>query len=327
MKHLLRALSAFPLSLPLAFEPAPEAGRFLARQGDARVEVACDAIEVAWGAREPRVRIGFAGADAGVLAVPSEPQPGRVHYLIGSDATQWRRNLPLHGRLTCSGIRPGLDLAVYGRDGRIEFDVIAAPGADLGALELAIVGADERTLEPDGDLALRAGARQLVLRAPVAYQELGGVRRAVESRFAARGPARFGFAVGPHDPNAPLVIDPVLELSTYAGGNRLDTARAVAVAADGSVLVAGTQRVERLPDHAGRIPGGVRRRQRRVRARRRLRDEARAGRREPGLGHLPRRQGPGRRQRRRARPGRRRVRHRRHVVEGFPDLRSRRVPA
>ena len=251
MKRLLRTLSAFPLSLPLAFEPAPEAGRFIARQADARVEIGCDAIEVAWGAREPRVRIGFAGADAGVHAVPSEPQPGRVHYLVGSDATQWRRNLPLHGRVTCSGIRPGLDLAVYGRDGRLEFDVIAAPGADLAALELAIEGADEQTLEPDGDLALRAGARQLVLRRPVAHQERAGARREVESRFEATGRARFAFAVGAHDPAAALVIDPVLELSTYAGGDRLDTARATAVAADGSVLVAGSSLSNDFPTTPG----------------------------------------------------------------------------
>ena len=251
MKRLLRTLSAFPLSLPLAFEPAPEAGRFVARQADARVEVACDGIEVAWSAGEPRVRIGFAGASPSSRPVASEAQPGRVHYLIGRDTSRWRRNLPLHGRITCAGIRPGLDLAVYGRDGRVEFDVIAAPGADLGALELVIDGAEAPALEPGGDLALRAGARRLVLRAPVAYQEASGARRAVESRFAARGPARFGFALGAHDPSLPLVVDPVLELSTYAGGNRLDTARAVVVDDDGSVVVAGTSESNDFPTTPG----------------------------------------------------------------------------
>lgn len=251
MKRLLRTLSAFPLSLPLAFEPAPEPGRFVAQQADARVEVACDGIEVAWGAGEPRVRIEIADANPGARAVASEPRPGRVNYLVGRDPSQWRRNLPLHGRVTCAGVRPGLDLAVYGRDGRVEFDVIAAPGADLAALELAIEGADEQTLEPDGDLALRAGTRRLVLRAPVAHQERAGERRAVTSRFEANGPSRFGFAVDAHDPSLPLVIDPVLELSSYAGGNRLDTARAVAVAADGSVLVAGASESNDFPTTPG----------------------------------------------------------------------------
>ena len=257
---LLRTLSAFPLSLPLAFEPAPEAGRFVARQGDARVEVACAGIEVAWAARETPVRIGFGGPAGAVRArsdgpapeaVASDPQPGRVHYLIGRDVSRWRRGLPLHGRVTCAGVRPGIDVAVYGRGGRLEFDVIAAPGADLAAFELELSGADAQTLEPGGDLALRAGARRLVLRRPVAYQESAGARRPVESRFALRGPARLGFVVGPFDPGAPLVIDPVLELSTYAGGDRLDTARAVAVAADGSVLVAGASESNDFPTTPG----------------------------------------------------------------------------
>jgi hypothetical protein len=235
MTRWLRALSAFPISLPLAFEPAPEPGRFVARQADARIEVACDALTVAWSARES-VALRFPGANGSARPVASEPQPGKVHYLTGRDPARWRRNLPLHGRVTCAGFLPGLDLAVHAREGRVEFDVIAAPGADLAAFELSAPGA---ALEPDGDLALRAGERRLVLRAPVAWQEIGGERRPVGSRFAPRGAGRFGFAVGPHDPNVPLVVDPVLELSTFAGGNQPDTARAVAIDTDGSIVVAG----------------------------------------------------------------------------------------
>jgi hypothetical protein len=247
MTHWLRALSAFPLSLPLAFEPAPEPGRFLARQAGARVEVACDALTVAWSARES-VALRFTGANGAVRPVASEPLPGKVHYFVGRDPARWRRGVPLHGRVTCAGIQPGLDLVVHGREGRVEFDVIVAPGANLSAFAL---DAGAATLEPNGDLALRAGERRLVLRAPVSHQEIGGERRPVESRFAARGAGRFGFAVGAHDPSAPLVVDPVLELSTFAGGDRPDTARAVAVDDDGSIIVAGSSDSNDFPTTAG----------------------------------------------------------------------------
>jgi hypothetical protein len=247
MTRWLRALSAFPFALPLAFEPAPEPGRFLARQGGARIEIACDALTVAWSARE-RATLRFAGASADARPVASEPRPGRVHYLIGRDPGLWRRDLPLHGRVTCAGIHPGLDLAVHGDLGRVEFDVIAAPGADLSAFAFEAPGAEAL---PNGDLALRAGARRLALRAPVAYQTIGGERRPVESRFAPLGGGRFGFAVGAHDPEAILVVDPVLEVSSFAGGNQPDTARSVVVDDDGSVVVAGSSDSNNFPTTPG----------------------------------------------------------------------------
>jgi hypothetical protein len=254
MKRWLRTLSALPLTLPLAFEPASEPGRFLSRHAGAQLEVSCDGLDIARAGGDPAVRLRFAGARAGVLAVASEPLPGRVHRLIGRDRARWQRDLPLHGRVTCPSLYPGLDLTLYGREGRLEFDVVAAPGADLSAFELTVEGA-AATLEPSGDLALHAGGQRLTLRRPVAYQEAAGERRAVASRFVARG-ASFGFAVGAHDRSAPLVIDPVLELSSYAGGNRLDTARAVAIDAAGFVLVAGTTESKDFPTTGGSFQPG-----------------------------------------------------------------------
>jgi uncharacterized repeat protein (TIGR01451 family) len=174
-----------------------------------------------------------------------------VHHLRGKDPSAWRRNLPLAGRVTCAGVRPGVDFTVYGRGGLLEFDLAAAPGADLAALELRARGAEALSVGEGGDLTLRAGETRLVLRKPVAYQPSGDARAAVDARFVLRGGERIGFATGPHDPALPLVIDPVLELSSYAGGNRVDTARAVAAGADGTVVVAGRAESNDFPTTPG----------------------------------------------------------------------------
>jgi hypothetical protein len=64
--------------------------------------------------------------------------------------------------------------------------------------------------------------------APVSYQRIGGERVPVESRYRLTGDGGYGFAVGAYDPRYPLIIDPGLDYSTFLGGTRDDTGRAIA---------------------------------------------------------------------------------------------------
>jgi len=53
----------------------------------------------------------------------------------------------------------------------------------------------------------------------VVYQETSAGRREIESRYALQSGGRVGFEVGEYDASAALIIDPVLEYSTYLGGD------------------------------------------------------------------------------------------------------------
>ena len=61
-----------------------------------------------------------------------------------------------------------------------------------------------------GDLVLSAGGRSVTEKAPVLYQDAGGVRREVAGGYAVGRDGRVGFRVGGYDHSRPLVIDPVL---------------------------------------------------------------------------------------------------------------------
>ena len=152
---------------------------------------------------------------------------GTVNYLTGNDPTQWRTNIPTFGRVHYEEVYPGIDLVYYGNQRRLEYDFVVGPGRDPEAIALDFGSAAAPEIDPaTGDLLLRVGDETLRQHAPVTYQETDGTRRTVASRYAMRGDGRIGFAVGEYDRNAPLVIDPVLEYSTYtpAGKMALDAA-------------------------------------------------------------------------------------------------------
>jgi hypothetical protein len=67
----------------------------------------------------------------------------------------------------------------YGHQGQLEYDFVAAPGADPGAIQLAVQGAEGVALDGEGNLVLHTAGGDVVEQAPVVYQEQGGVRQAV----------------------------------------------------------------------------------------------------------------------------------------------------
>ncbi|RMD79932.1 MAG: hypothetical protein D6809_02435, partial [Gammaproteobacteria bacterium] len=192
-------------------------------------------------------------------AEPGGPLPGRVHFLKGADPRRWITGVPTYREVWYREVYPGIDLRLYGRGGRLEYDLVVAPGADPRRVVLRYRGALGLARAEDGGLRLRLPGGWLALRPPVAYQEgPDGARRPVPVRWRvlAAGPdPAYGFAVGPYDPSRPLVIDPVLVYSTYLGGSADDHAHGIAVDASGNAYVAGETRSVDFPVTAGAVQG------------------------------------------------------------------------
>ncbi len=151
--------------------------------------------------------------------------------------------MPTYGRVTASGVRPGVDVTYYGTGEQLEYDFVIAPGTSPSAAAMIVDGADGATVDANGDLALLVGARTLRQRRPVAWQERDGRRLPVEAGFT-WDPAsrRIGFDVGAYDASLPLVIDPVLVYSSWFGGPGADEFLDVALDANGFIYVLGVSR-------------------------------------------------------------------------------------
>jgi photosystem II stability/assembly factor-like uncharacterized protein len=232
-------------NLPLAFEEnrgqAPQSVDFLARgqgytvalsHGDARISMRRKEAAAA-------VDLHLLGARAPSLPVSRKPLPGKVNYYFGNDPARWRADIPTFERVEYRRVYPGIDLAYYGNQRRLEYDFIVAPGADPSSIRLAVDGARKLSLTGTGSLLIDTENGAVEFRKPATYQEIGGRRRAVESQYILEGANQVRFALGKYDPRQSLVIDPTLIYSTYLGGSTLDYGIAIAIGPGGNAFVTG----------------------------------------------------------------------------------------
>jgi hypothetical protein len=161
------------------------------------------------------------------------------NYFIGSNPSHWHAGIRNYARVCYRGIRPGIDLYYYGTGGRLEYDLVVAPEADISGIALAFDGVESTRIGPAGDLILRTAAGELRQARPRLYQFQGGRKLAVEGRYRLVGQNRVGFGLGSYDRTRALVIDPVLTYSTYVGGNGWDEGVGMALDASNNVYVAG----------------------------------------------------------------------------------------
>ena len=111
------------------------------------------------------------------------------------------------------GAWPGVDAEFKGQAGGVVGYFIVAPGADPAAIELEYVGATDLTIDRAGRLHVRGADGVWIDGTPESWQDGPSGREPVASSYELRGGNRFGFIVGPYDPNRPLVVDPPSERS------------------------------------------------------------------------------------------------------------------
>ena len=193
-------------------------------------------------------RIALAGASPQARIEPLDPLPGKMSFFRGNNSKRWLRGLATYARLRYRNIYPGIDLLFYDNHGKLEYDFVAAPGADAGLIRLRVSGDSGAHVTASGELQVGEGA-DAVLHRPLLYQNLATGKRTIDGRFVELRDGTVGFQFANYDTSRTLVIDPTINLlySTYIGGVHDDGATGIGLDAQGNVYIVGASASQDYP--------------------------------------------------------------------------------
>ncbi|UFP92726.1 beta strand repeat-containing protein [Gloeobacter morelensis] len=184
------------------------------------------------------IRMNLVGANPKARLAGKDVLPGKVNYLAGKDTGRWRTDVDTFERVEARGVWPGIDMVYYGNGRQLEYDFVVGPGVDPGRIAMDVAGARSLRLDGNGDLIIATALGEIRQHRPVVYQQIGGQKRQVAGRYVLNG-RKVSFAVGEYDRSLPLVIDPILSYSTFAGGAEQDVGNDIVLGSDGSVYITG----------------------------------------------------------------------------------------
>jgi len=197
------------------------------------------------------VRMQLVGANSSTQITAADQLPGKSNYYLGNDPKKWQTNVSQYARVAYKSVYPGIDLAYYGEQSKLEFDFIVAPASDPASIELAFSGAQHVATDASGNLVISSAGGDVVLHKPVAYQQQNGSRQLVDASFVLKSNNRVNFDLGSYDRTRELVVDPTVTYSTYLGGLAEDDGYGIASDSSGAAYVTGQTASTNFPTVAG----------------------------------------------------------------------------
>lgn len=242
------------LSASLAFEQnhgqTDDAVDFLARGSGYSVFLSDgDAVlDVSKGDTRYAVRLQLENAASAPSVTGEDELVSRSNYLIGH-TSEWRTEISNFGRVRYSDVYEGIDVAYYGNQRMLEYDFIVDAGADAGQVRVRFDGSESIRIDDNGELVIQLSSDgdEIRFRAPYSFQETETGRQTVESRYRINSDGSVGFDLGEYDSSRELIIDPILDYSTFLGGLGTETPRDIAVDTSGNVYVLGQTRSMDFP--------------------------------------------------------------------------------
>ncbi|MDB5192416.1 MAG: hypothetical protein JWQ96_1979 [Segetibacter sp.] len=171
------------------------------------------------------------------------------NYIIGNDPAKWAGNCRIFQAITYQNLYPGVDVRYYTNEGRLKYDIIVKPGADISKIMMKYEGAEGLTVKNE-QLVVKTSIGENREMKPYSYQVVYGVKKEVATRFKVSGKI-VQFDIPSYAKNATLVIDPTIIFSTYTGSTSDNWGYSATYGPDGSFYSGGTVRGASYPISPG----------------------------------------------------------------------------
>ncbi|MBM3212143.1 hypothetical protein FJZ33_07985, partial [Candidatus Poribacteria bacterium] len=164
--------------------------------------------------------------------------PGVVNLIKGRNPELWRTDISTFGEIVYTSVYPGIDLVYNGDQRRLKYTFYVNPGADPDQIKMMYEGVENIYVDQaNRELVIQTKWGEFRDLAPLAYQDINGVRHSVDMEFCVREDGLVDFIIGKYNPGYTLVLDPTY--STYLGGGSEDYCYAIDIDNSGNAYVTG----------------------------------------------------------------------------------------
>lgn len=186
------------------------------------------------------LELAFIGAKQGLTPEGISKLPGKCHYFRGGDQTKWKTGVSIYEGLRYPAVWEGVDLEIFGVESSLKMNWVLDNPARVSSIQLHWAGADSLKVDEAGNLLIGHALGTLTDLVPYAYQETEKGKVPVGCSYRLDNDLSFGLQLdGMYDANLPLVIDPILQYTTYLGGSGRDSGLGISVDSQGFAYVTG----------------------------------------------------------------------------------------
>ncbi len=137
------------------------------------------------------------------------------NYFLGNDSTRWKGNVPVYMGLSYKNLYKGITVNYFEDNDNLKYDILIAANSDPSVIQMTYEGLEGLEIS-EGRLVMKTALGPVYEYIPEAYQIVNGQKLIIPCSYSLSND-QVGFKLGKYDRSQPLLIDPILDFSTFSG--------------------------------------------------------------------------------------------------------------